>query len=158
MAHTIEEKLKQCNITLPEATPPVASYVNMVQSGNLLFLSGKGPVRQDGTAICGKLGKEISIAEGQQAAWLAAIQHLAVLKAELGSLEKVKRIVKVFGLVNSVPDFIDQPQVINGYSNLMAEIFADKGKHARSAVGVNALPMNWAVEVELIVEIKEEKK
>lgn len=155
MAHTIDEKLQQLKISLPVATPPVASYLNMVQSGNLLFLSGKGPVRHDGSAICGKLGKEVSITEGQEAARLAAIQHLAVLKTELGSLEKVKRIVKVLGMVNSTPDFTDQPQVINGYSNLMAEVFGDKGKHARSAVGVNALPMNWAVEVEVIVEILE---
>jgi enamine deaminase RidA (YjgF/YER057c/UK114 family) len=123
--------------------------------GNLLFLSGKGPNKPDGSYVTGKVGKDLTIEEGYEAAKLAAISHLAVLKAELGSLNKVKRIVKVLGMVNCTEDFKDQPKVINGYSDFMVEIFGEKGKHARSAVGMNSLPMNIAVEVEVIVEIED---
>lgn len=152
-AQTPEEKLKQSGITLPAPQKPVASYVNAVRTGNLIFLAGKGPTNPDGTNTTGKVGKDLTIEQGYAAARLTGINQLAVLKAELGSLDKVKRIVKVLGMVNCTPDFTDQPKVINGFSDLMVEIFGDKGKHARSAVGMNALPFNIAVEVEMVVEV-----
>ena len=149
-----EQKLKEKNIVLPTPGKPVANYVNAVRVGNLLYLAGKGPTKPDGSNIQGKVGKDLTIEQGYDAARLVAINHLAVLKAELGSLNKVKRIVKVLGMVNCEANFIDQPKVINGYSDLMVEIFGEKGKHARSAVGMFALPMNIAVEVEVIVEVE----
>ncbi len=153
-AQTPEQKLKEKNIVLPAASQPVANYVNVVRTGNLLFLSGKGPARPDGTYISGKVGKDLTIEQGYEAARLTALHHLAVLKGELGDLGKVKRIVKVLGMVNCEGDFKDQPKVINGYSDFMVEIFGDKGKHARSAVGMGSLPMGMAVEVEVVVEIE----
>jgi enamine deaminase RidA (YjgF/YER057c/UK114 family) len=149
-----EEKLAELGIILPEASAPVANYVNAVRSGNLLFLAGKGPSNPDGSYITGKVGQELSVEQGRDAARLVAINHLGVLKAELGDLKKVKRIVKVLGMVNCGPKFQQQPQVINGYSDLMVEVFGEKGKHARSAVGMIALPMDIAVEVEVIVEVE----
>jgi len=154
-AQDAETKLKEKGIVLPEPQKPVANYVNVVRVGNLLFLAGKGPTKPDGSNITGKVGKDLTIEQGYEAARLVAINHLAVLKAELGSLNKVKRIVKVLGMVNCTEDFKDQPKVINGYSDLMVEIFGDKGKHARSAVGMYALPLNIAVEVEVIVEVED---
>jgi enamine deaminase RidA (YjgF/YER057c/UK114 family) len=145
--------LKALGITLPAPGAPIANYVNAVQTGNLLFLAGKGPTGPDGKDIVGKLGRDMTVAQGYQAARAVAINHLAVLKAELGDLRRVKRIVKVFGMVNSDPAFTQQPAVINGYSDLLVAIFGDKGKHARSAVGMAALPNGIAVEVEMIVEI-----
>lgn len=150
-----EAKLLSMGIELPEASQPVANYVNAVRSGNLLFLAGKGPSLPDGNYITGKVGQDLSIEEGKEAARLVGIAQLAVLKAELGDLNKVKRIVKVLGMVNCGPDFTQQPQVINGFSDLMVEVFGEKGKHARSAVGMNALPMDIALEIELIVEIED---
>ena len=149
-----EIKLKEKGIVLAAPGKPVANYVNVVRVGNLLFLAGKGPTNPDGTNITGKVGKDLTIEQGYEAARLTALNHLAVLKAELGSLNKVKRIVKVLGMVNCTEDFKDQPKVINGYSDLMVEIFGDKGKHARSAVGMYALPSNIAVEVEVVVEVE----
>ncbi len=148
-----EAKLKELKITLPEPPAPVANYVNSVRTGNLIFLAGKGPRRPDGSEITGKLGLDVSIEEGYEAARLTAINQLAVLKEMLGDLNKVKRIVKVLGLVNSDPSFIDQPKVINGFSDLMVEVFGEKGKHARAAIGVTSLPRGQAVEIELIVEV-----
>ena len=153
-AQTPEERLKEKGIILPAPGAPVANYVNVVRVGNLLYLAGKGPTKPDGTNITGKVGKDLTIEQGYDAAKLVAINHLAVLKAELGDLGKVKRIVKVLGMVNCTEDFKDQPKVINGYSDLMVAVFGDKGKHARSAVGMYALPMNIAVEVEVIVEVE----
>jgi enamine deaminase RidA (YjgF/YER057c/UK114 family) len=150
-----ETRLKEKGITLNEPGKPVANYVNVVRVGNLLFLAGKGPTKPDGSNITGKVGKDLTIEQGYEAARLTAINHLAVLKAELGSLNKVKRVVKVLGMVNCTEDFKDQPKVINGYSDLMVEIFGDKGKHARSAVGMYALPSNIAVEVEVVVEVED---
>lgn len=155
MAQDAEAKLKEKGIVLTTPGKPVANYVNAVRVGNLLFLAGKGPTKPDGSNITGKVGKDLTIEQGYDAAKLVAINHLAVLKAELGDLNKVKRIVKVLGMVNCTDDFKDQPKVINGYSDLMVEIFGDKGKHARSAVGMGSLPMNIAVEVEVIVEIED---
>ena len=150
-----EARLSELNIVLPEPPSPVANYVNGVRAGNLIFLAGKGPRRADGTEITGKLGAEISIEEGYEGARLTAINQLSVLKAMLGNLNKVKRIVKVLGLVNSDPSFIDQPKVMNGFSDLMVEVFGDKGKHARAAIGVASLPRGQSVEIELVVEVYE---
>ena len=154
-AQDAETKIKEKGIVLVSPSSPVANYVNVVRVGNILYLAGKGPLKPDNTYITGKVGKDLTIEQGYEAARLAAIAHLAVIKNELGSLNKVKRIVKVLGLVNCTEDFKDQPKVINGYSDLMVEIFGDKGKHARSAVGMAALPFNMAVEVEVIVEVEE---
>jgi enamine deaminase RidA (YjgF/YER057c/UK114 family) len=154
-AQDAEAKLKEKGIVLVTPSNPVANYVNAVRVGNLLYLAGKGPQKADNTFITGKVGKDLTTEQGYEAARLTAIAHLAVLKKELGSLNKVKRIVKVLGMVNCTEDFKDQPKVINGYSDMMVEIFGDKGKHARSAVGMYALPFNMAVEVEVIVEIEE---
>jgi enamine deaminase RidA (YjgF/YER057c/UK114 family) len=154
-AQDAETKLREKGIVLVSPGKPIANYVNAVRVGNLLFLAGKGPSKADGTYITGKLGKDLTIEQGYEAARLTAINHLAVLKTELGSLNKVKRIVKVLGMVNCTDDFKEQPKVINGYSDLMVEIFGDKGKHARSAVGMCSLPIGMAVEVEVIVEIEE---
>lgn len=150
-----EENLKKLNIQLPELASPIAAYVNSVRVGNLIYLSGKGPKNSDGTYLTGKLGQNLTIEEGYYAAQLAAIEHLAVLKHELKDLSKVKRIVKVLGMVNATDNFTDHPKVINGYSEFMQKIFGEKGLHARSAVGHNSLPMGMAVEVEAIIEIED---
>lgn len=150
-----EAKLAELNITLPSPPQPVANYVNGVRAGNLIFLAGKGPKRADGTEITGKLGQDVSIEEGYEGARLTAINQLSVLKEMLGDLNKVKRIVKVLGMVNSDPNFVDQPKVINGFSDLMVEVFGDRGRHARAAVGMASLPRGQAVEIELVVEVYE---
>lgn len=153
-SQTPEEKLKELNIELPVIGKPVASYVHAVRSGNLLFLAGKGPSNAEGVYITGKVGKELSVEDGKAAARLTAINQLAVLKAELGDLSKVKRIVKVLGMVNCEADFKEHSQVINGFSDLIVAIFGERGRHARSAVGMCSLPRNMAVEIELIVEVE----
>lgn len=153
-AQDAEAKLKALNIELPVIGKPLANYVHVVRAGKLLFLAGKGPSKPDGSYIVGKVGKELTIEEGKAAARLTALNQLAVLKAELGNLKKVKRIVKVLGMVNCEADFKDHPKVINGFSDLMVEVFGEKGKHARSAVGMCSLPNNMAVEIELIVEVE----
>lgn len=147
-------KLEELGITLPEASTPVANYVNAVRTGNLIFLAGKGPGKPDGGYITGKVGVDLTVEEGYEAARLTGINQLAVLKAELGDLNRVKRIVKVKGMVNCAPDFGNQPEVINGYSDLMVAVFGDKGKHARAAVGMGSLPRGIAVEVEMVVEVE----
>lgn len=155
MSQNPEDKLKELNIELPVIGKPMANYVHAVRTGNLLFLAGKGPSKPDGSYITGKIGADLTIEQGQEAARLTAINQLAVLKAEIGDLSKVKRIIKVLGMVNCNSDFKDHPKVINGFSDLMVEVFGDKGKHARSAVGMGSLPNNMAVEIELIVEVEE---
>jgi len=152
---TPEAKLEKLGIKLPPSPPPVATYVNAVTTGNLVFLAGKGPTKPDGTYVTGKVGRDLTIEEGYAAARLTAISQLAVLKAHLGDLSRIKRIVKVHGMVNCTDDFANQPEVINGFSDLMVEVFGDKGKHARAAVGMASLPRNIAVEIEMIVEIEE---
>lgn len=149
-----EAKLKKLKIELPAISKPIANYVHVVRSGNLLFLAGKGPSNAEGVFTTGKVGKDLTLEEGKAAARLTAINQLAVLKAELGDLKKVKRIVKVLGMVNCEADFKDHSIVINGFSDLMVEVFGEKGKHARSAVGMCSLPRNMAVEIELIVEME----
>ncbi|MEM9326588.1 MAG: RidA family protein [Bacteroidota bacterium] len=150
-----EARLQELGITLPSPPEPVANYVNGVQAGNLIFLAGKGPRYADGTEITGKLGLDVSIEKGYEGARLTAINQLAVLKAMLGDLKRVKRIVKVLGIVNSDPAFVEQPKVINGFSDLMVDVFGERGKHARAAVGMASLPRGQAVEIELVVEIYE---
>lgn len=154
-AQSPEQKLKDRNIVLPSVSTSLGNYVDLVQVGNLLFLSGKGPLTSGGNYIEGKLGDDLTIEDGYTAARVAAVNQLAVLKSYLGDLRRIKKIVKVNGFVNCVNSFVDQPKVINGFSDLMIEIFGEAGKHARTAVGTNSLPRNMAVEVEMIVEIRE---
>ncbi|SDM37295.1 RidA family protein [Kriegella aquimaris] len=148
-----EGNLKELGITLSTPSAPVANYVNAVRTGNLIFLSGKGPLQANGENITGKIGAELTIEQGYEAAKVTAINQLSVLKAELGNLNKVKRVVKVLGMVNAEPDFTDHPKVINGFSDTMVAVFGEKGKHARAAVGMGSLPGNIAVEIEMIVEV-----
>jgi len=148
--------LKSKGIILPEIGTPVANYVHTVRTGNHVYTSGKGPKNKEGVTIIGKLGSDMTIEEGAKAAWWAGLQQLAALKEELGDLNKVKRIIKVLGMVNCTPDFKDQSKVINGFSDLMVDVFGEAGQHARSAVGMAALPNGMAVEIEMIVEIYEE--
>ncbi len=150
----IEKKLKEMGITLPAPQKPIANYVKAVRVGNLVFLAGHGPANADGTYVTGKLGKDLTIPQGYEAAKLTGLNLLTSLKAEIGDLNKVKRIVKVLGMVNCTVDFADQPKVINGFSDFMVTVFGENGKHARSAVGMYALPLNMAVEIEMIVEIE----
>ncbi|SHN24278.1 Enamine deaminase RidA, house cleaning of reactive enamine intermediates, YjgF/YER057c/UK114 family [Cyclobacterium lianum] len=148
-----EEKLKAMGINLTTPSPPTANFVRAVRTGNLIFLSGHGPSKGDGTSVQGKLGTELTVSEGQEAARLTGIALLSSLKAEIGDLNKVNRIVKVLGMVNASPDFTQQPRVMNGFSDFMVEVFGEKGKHARSAVGMGSLPNNIAIEIEMIVEV-----
>jgi enamine deaminase RidA (YjgF/YER057c/UK114 family) len=152
----VEARLKQLGISLPEVSKPVANYVQAVRTGNLVFLAGAGPKKPDGTFITGKVGKDLSLEQGYQAARLTGIILLSNLKAELGDLNKVKRIVKVLGMVNADPSFTQHPKVVNGFSDLMVEVFGDRGKHARSAVGMGSLPFNIPVEIEMVVEVADE--
>jgi enamine deaminase RidA (YjgF/YER057c/UK114 family) len=147
-------KLKGLNVELIAPTKPIANYVKAVRSGNLIFLAGHGPTKADGTNITGKVGKDLTIEQGIEAARITAISLLSTLQAEVGDLNKVKRIVKINGWVNCHSDFVDQPKIINGCSDLLVQVFGEKGKHARAALGTNALPMNIAVEIEMIVEVE----
>lgn len=153
--HDPEAKLLALGIELPETGAPVANYVHAVRTGNLIFLAGKGPSLPGGGYVTGKVGADLTIEQGYQAARLTGIAQLAVLKAELGDLKKVKRIVKVLGMVNCTDGFGNQPEVVNGFSDLMVEVFGERGKHARSAVGMGSLPRNMCVEVEMIVEVED---
>lgn len=152
--NTIEQRLTELGVELPEPSSPVANYVNAVTTGNLVFLAGKGPKKADGEYITGKVGADLTEEEGYEAARIAGINQLAALKAEIGNLDRVVRIVKVTGMVNCTPDYGNQPEVVNGFSDLMVEVFGEKGKHARAAVGMGSLPRNIAVEVEMVVEIE----
>jgi enamine deaminase RidA (YjgF/YER057c/UK114 family) len=148
-----DKRLKELGIQLPAVTPPVANYVNAVRTGNLLFLAGKGPAEVDGMRPQGKLGKDFNVEQGYKFARSVGLALLAVMKAELGSLDRVKRVVKVLGMVNGTPEFTDQPKVINGCSDLFVEVLGERGKHARSAVGMGSLPNGIPVEIECIVEV-----
>lgn len=148
-----DKKLKDMGIELFPPSKPMGSYVKAVRTGNLLYLAGSGPTRADGSNITGKVGRELTLEQGVDAARQAGISILSTLKGELGDLNKVKRVVKVLGMVNCTENFTDQPKVMNGFSDLMVAVFGDKGKHARSAVGMYALPSNIAVEIEIIVEV-----
>jgi enamine deaminase RidA (YjgF/YER057c/UK114 family) len=155
IAQTPEQNLKTLGITLPKQSSPIANYVNYVRTGNLVYFSGTGPSVEDQGYIKGKLGKDLTIEQGQDAARITGINLIAKLKSAIGDLNKVKRIVKVLGMVNSTENFTDQPKVMTGFSDLMVAIFGEKGKHARTAVGMAALPMNMAVEIEMIVEVED---
>ncbi|MEQ9440309.1 MAG: RidA family protein [Cyclobacteriaceae bacterium] len=151
----IEQKLSDMGVELYDLPEPEANFVRAVRTGNLVFLAGHGPWTAEGNYITGKLGKDLSIEEGQQAARLTAITLLSALKQEIGDLDKVSRIVKVHGMVNGTSEFIEQPQVMNGFSDFMVEVFGDKGYHARAAVGMGSLPNNIAVEIEMVVEVED---
>ena len=148
-----EKRIRQLGIELPQAPPPVANYVNAVRSGNLLFLSGKGPSAVDGLRPSGKLGREFNLEQGYKFARSTGLALLAVMRAELGSLDRVKRVVKLLGMVNAVPEFTDQPKVINGCSDLLVGVFGGRGRHARSGVGMGSLPSGIPVEIEVVVEV-----
>lgn len=150
-----DKKLKELGIELYPPTPAMGSYVKVVRTGNLLFFAGHGPTRADNTHIQGKVGKDLTLEQGREAAKQTGIALLSTLKAEVGNLNKVKRIVKVLGMVNCTDTFYDQPKVINGFSDLMVAVFGEKGKHARSAVGMYMLPSNIAVEIEMVVEVED---
>jgi enamine deaminase RidA (YjgF/YER057c/UK114 family) len=145
-----EQRLRELGIELPEPVNPLANYVRWVQTGNLLFISGTGPGNETQR---GKLGSTMSVEEGYAAARDVGLQLIATAKAALGDLDRVKRVVKVLGMVNCTPDFADQPQVINGCSDLLVEVFGDAGRHSRSAVGFVALPGQIPVEIECTMEV-----
>ncbi|MGB9920105.1 MAG: RidA family protein [Moorellales bacterium] len=148
-----EERLRQLGLELPEPARPVANYVPAVRAGNLVFVSGQLCLVKGEVRYRGKVGAELTVEQGYEAARLATLNALAVLRAELGDLDRVRRVVRIFGAVNSAPGFNRQPQVVNGASDLLVEVFGEAGRHARTAVGVSELPMDSAVEVELTVEV-----
>jgi len=153
--YDVEERINELGITLQKTAKPVANYLNSVQTGNLVFLSGKGPRDKNGKLITGKVGKEISVEQGYNAARMVAIAQLSALKEQIGDLNKVEQIVKVLGMVNADSTFENHPEVINGFSDLMVEVFGERGKHARAAVGMGSLPRNIACEIEMIVQVKD---
>ena len=152
---SIDQRLAELGLTLPQPAAPVASYVPAVRSGNLLHISGQISFAEDGSLIQGRLGETMGLEEGQAAARRCGLMLLAQMKAALGSLDKVVRVVKLGVFVNSAGDFTDQPKVANGASDLMQQVFGEAGRHARSAVGVPVLPLGVAVEVDAIVEVRD---
>ena len=150
---TIDARLAELGIELPEPFPPAGTYVPAVQLDGLVFLSGQGPVRADGTFMLGKVGRDLDLAQAQEAARLTGLQILAALRQELGDLDRVRRLVKTLGMVNCAPGFNRTPEVINGFSDLMVQVFGDDGRGARSAVGLAELPYDIAVEIEVIVAV-----
>jgi enamine deaminase RidA (YjgF/YER057c/UK114 family) len=154
MAGTIDKKLQELNIVLPTPAAPVANYVGFVRSERLLFVSGQICLADGALVATGKLGGTVSVAQGQAAARACAINVLAQVKAALGDLDKVVRVVRLGGFVNATPDFLDAPKVMNGASDLMVAIFGDKGRHARTTIGVAALPADAAIEVEGTFEVE----
>jgi enamine deaminase RidA (YjgF/YER057c/UK114 family) len=150
-----EARLREKNITLPTPSTPLANYVPAVRTGNLLFVAGHGPLRDGKATTRGKVGKDLTLEQGYQVAREVGLNVLATVRASLGSLDKVKRVVKVLGMVNAAESFHDHPKVINGFSDLMVEVFGEAiGKHARSAVGMGGLPLDIPVEVEMVVEVE----
>ena len=151
---SIDDKLKELGIELITPTAPVANYAKAVRTGNLIYLSGHGPTKADGKDIIGKVGKDLTVEQGIEAARRTAISLISTLKMQLGGdLGRVKRIVKVNGWVNCTDTFKDQPKVMNGCSDLLVQVFGENGKHARTSLGTNALPSNIAIEIEMIVEV-----
>ena len=149
-----DARIEELGITLPPPAKPLGNYIPGVRVGNLLFLSGHGPEREAGPTVRGKLGRDLSIEEGYQVAREVGIKLLGSAQSLLGSLDRVKRVVKVLGMVNSAEGFGAQPQVINGFSDLMVQVFGENGRHARSAVGMAGLPMDIPVEIEMILEVE----
>jgi enamine deaminase RidA (YjgF/YER057c/UK114 family) len=154
MSNPILDKIASLGLSLPAVPAPVAAYVNCVRSGNLLYLSGGLPIDGDKKVI-GKVPSQVSIEDAQEGARMIVLNRLAVIQDEIGSLDKVRRIVSLGGFVNSEPDFYGHPQVVNGASELLVEIFGEKGKHSRTALGAAALPLNVAVEINMIVEVED---
>lgn len=154
MTDSILDKLSNLGLALPAVPAPVAAYVNCVRSGNLLFLSGGLPIDGD-TRILGKVPTEVSLEKAQEAARMIVLNRLAVVRDQIGSLDKVKQIVALNGFVNATADFAGHPQVINGASELLVELFGEKGRHSRTALGAASLPLNVAVEINLIVEVED---
>lgn len=150
---TAEQKLNKLGLTLPQPNKPGANYLPAVRTGNLLYISGHGPYNDGITKISGKVGRELNTEEGYQTARNVTLNCLATIKATIGDLDKVKRFVKLLGMVNCTNDFKEQPKVINGCSDLLVAIFGDAGKHSRSAVGMQALPNQIPVEIEMILEV-----
>ena len=149
-----DARLEELGIEMPEVPAPIANYVPAVRTGNLIYLSGLGPAaRPDGSAPSGKVGRDLTAEEGYEAARLTGINILARLKGEIGDLDKVRRVVKLLGMVNSDPAFDQQPAVVNGCSDLLVDVFGDRGRHARSAVGMASLPNDIPVEIEVIIEV-----
>ena len=152
----IESRLEHLGISLPAEPVPIANYVPGVRTGNLVYLSGLGPAsRADGTTPSGKVGRDLTTEEGYEAARLTGINIMARMKGELGDLDRVRRVVKLLGMVNSAPDFNQQPAVVNGCSDLLVEVFGERGRHARSAVGMASLPNDIPVEIEVIIEVED---
>ena len=154
MASRTDEKLKELGIELPTPATPVANYVPYVVAGNLLTISGQIPMGPDGPEFIGKLGENVDVDEGQRAARLCAINVLAQAKAALGDLDRIKQVIKIQGFVNAAPDFTQHPAVINGASDLLADVLEERGKHARAAVGTSSLPLGVATEVDAIIEFE----
>lgn len=152
---SVEDQLEKLGLKLPEVPKPVAEYIPAKKVGNLVFCSGQGPIRGGKAAYIGKVGVERTLEEGYEAAKICALNCLAAIKSLVGSLDKIKEVIEVRGFVNSAPDFEKQPEVINGASELLVEIFGEKGKHARCALGTSSLPRNITVELEMIVKIRE---
>ncbi len=152
---TPEERLASLGLVLPEAPVPVANYVPYRRVGNLLYLSGQGPKRADGTYRPGRLGRDATIEEGYEDARLTGLNLLAVAKSAIGELNRIEAVVKLLGMVNAEPDFSDHPKVVNGCSDLLVEVLGDAGRHARSAVGMGSLPNCMTVEIEAILLIRD---
>ena len=150
----IEKKLEEMGIVLPTAPDPLANYVSVKRDGKTLYFSGAGPIKDGKALVQGKLGKDLTVEEGYEAARIAAINLLASMKREVGDLDNIDQILKLFGLVASAEDFYQQPAVLNGASDLFAEVFGDSGRHARSAMGTNVLPLNLPLEIEIIAKVK----
>jgi len=154
MASKLEARIQELHLVLPAAPKPVAKYKTAVLAGNMLYVSGHGPLKADGKMIQGRVGADVTPEQGKEAARVAGLAILSTVRNTLGSLDKVKRLVKTLGMVNCTPEFKDHPQVINGFSELMAEVFGDDaGVGARSAVGMGSLPSNIPVEIECILEV-----
>jgi enamine deaminase RidA (YjgF/YER057c/UK114 family) len=150
----IEAKLAEMGLSLPEPPAPVGNYVGAVQTGNLLFVSGHGPRRlDDSTILAGKVGRDLTTEQAYEVAKSVMLNCLASIKRELGDLDRVRRVVKLLGMVNCTEEFVEPPKVINGASDLLVELYGEAGRHARSAVGMQQLPMNIPVEIEMIVEV-----
>ena len=148
-----EARIKELKLELPAPPKPVATYIPAVQIGNLLYVSGHGPLKPDGKMLSGRVGADMTLEQGKEAARVVGLAILSTVRNTLGSLDRVVRLIKVLGMVNAAPDFKDHPQVVNGFSDLMVEVFGDAGKGARSAVGMGSLPGNIPVEVEVIFEV-----
>ena len=148
-----EARLRELGIELPKVTAPVANYVPSARLGNIVFLAGTGPLNPDGSRPQGKVGRDVTLEQANQHARNVGLQLLAALREATGSLDKVVRFGRVFGMVNAVPEFTDHPKVINGCSDLFVEVFGDRGRHARCAVGMGSLPFNMTVEIEAVVEV-----